>query len=320
MSSFTLSSFTLSAARLPLSARETPGDAAQLARVVSEAYAAGTCIYPLGGETGLGFGLPATRPGLGLSLGKLFGVVDYPARDMTITVEAGITMATLAETLRREGQRLPIDVPRADRATLGGVIATNFSGPRRFGAGTLRDYVIGIHAVDGTGMPFKAGGRVVKNVAGYDLCKLLVGSLGTLAVITQVTLKVRPVPEASALLYHELKSFTAAEERLAALAKSQTTPIAVELLAGPAWRDDQALVPLSSEAVGRLVVGLEGTADEVAWMQLRLTEEWAEQGARAMRVEPGEVPALWQRLAEFPARMQSTALVLRSAAKNLRPR
>ena len=80
-------------------------------------------------------------------------------------------------------------------ATLGGVVACSASGPRRFGFGTMRDYVIGIHAVDGRGMAFKGGGRVVKNVAGYDFCKLLTGSLGTLGVITQVTLKIRPLPD-----------------------------------------------------------------------------------------------------------------------------
>src|SRR5690606_32325083 len=116
-------------------------------------------------------------------------VIDYPARDMTITVEAGITWEQLEAELAKEGQWLPVDVARAEAATVGGAIACNTSGPRRFGYGTLRDYVIGIHAVDGQGMQFKGGGRVVKNVAGYDFCKLLTGSFGTLAVITQVTLK-----------------------------------------------------------------------------------------------------------------------------------
>ncbi len=127
-------------------------------------------------------------------------VIDYPARDMTITVEAGIRIAELNRILATENQRLPIDIPQADQATLGGVIATNWSGLRRFGCGTMRDYVIGISAIDATGRRFSAGGRVVKNVAGYDLCKLLVGSNGELAIITQVTLKLRPLPETSALV------------------------------------------------------------------------------------------------------------------------
>src|SRR5262249_13131056 len=130
----------------------------------------------------------------------LHQVIDYPARDMTITVQAGITIAKLQEVLHAENQRLPVDVPLADRATLGGVLATNTSGPRRYGFGTLRDYVIGISAVNDLGEEIKVGGRVVKNVAGYDLCKLFIGSLGTLGIISQVTLKLRPLPEEQAFV------------------------------------------------------------------------------------------------------------------------
>src|SRR6478736_2819398 len=125
------------------------------------------------------------------------GTALYPARDMTITVQAGVTIARLRDVLKAEGQQLPVDVPFPDRATLGGAVATNASGPRRFGHGTLRDYVIGISVVDDRGEEMKGGGRVVKNVAGYDLMKLYTGSLGTLGIITQLTLKVKPRPEAS---------------------------------------------------------------------------------------------------------------------------
>ncbi|OYV80387.1 MAG: hypothetical protein B7Z73_19035, partial [Planctomycetia bacterium 21-64-5] len=177
---------------LPLTATVEPATQSELVEQVRAAFGSDTPLYPIGGGTSLGYGVPPKQKGLGVRLTGLNRIVDYPARDMTITVEAGITMSVLAAELAREGQRLPVDAAQSDRATLGGLIATNFSGPRRYGYGTLRDYVIGISAVDGRGTPFKAGGRVVKNVAGYDLCKLLTGSLGTLAVISQVTLKVRP--------------------------------------------------------------------------------------------------------------------------------
>ncbi len=133
-------------------------------------------------------------------------------------------------------------MPQPAAATLGGVVATAFSGPRRYGYGTMRDYVIGITAVDGRGTPFKAGGRVVKNVAGYDFCKLLTGSLGTLGVITQVTLKVRPLPERSRVSgVRTARSDAVAERLLAALVDSATTPTAVELLLGPRWREHASL-------------------------------------------------------------------------------
>ena len=158
------------------------------------------------------------RRASGLSLAGLNRVVDYPARDMTITVEAGITHGRAWPTCwppSGNGCRSTCRTPT--EATLGGVVATALSGPRRYGHGTMRDYVIGISAVDGRGMPFKAGGRVVKNVAGYDFCKLLTGSLGTLGVITQVTLKIKPRPEASALASATLRDLDTAERLLAAL-------------------------------------------------------------------------------------------------------
>src|SRR5437762_40368 len=151
----------------PMADTITPADQSSLLAAVRAAYEAGTAVYPIGGGTSLEYGLSAARPGIELSLAKLNRVIDYPARDMTTTVEAGITMASLAETLAAERQRLPVDAPQADRATLGGLIATNWSGPLRYGHGTIRDYVIGINAIDGRGVPFKGGGRVVKNVAGY---------------------------------------------------------------------------------------------------------------------------------------------------------
>ena len=185
---------------LPISDTIAPGDAAGIAQTIADCFHDGTPVYPVGGGTSLDYGLPAKLPGIGLSLGGLTQIVDYPARDMTITVEAGITMQALAETLAAAGQRFPVDVPNAGQATLGGVVATNWNGPRRFGQGTVRDYVLGVQAVDGRGVGFKGGGRVVKNVAGYDFCKLLTGSLGTLGVITQLTLKLKPIPERLAWL------------------------------------------------------------------------------------------------------------------------
>jgi glycolate oxidase FAD binding subunit len=286
---------------LPLTHTVAPETEAALVEAVRQAYADSTPVYPIGGGTSLDYGVPPRQSGIGVSLTGLNRVIDYPARDMTITVEAGITMARLAQTLAAEGQRLPIDTPQAEQATLGGVIATNFSGPRRYGLGTIRDYVIGIAAVDGRGILFHGGGRVVKNVAGYDFCKLLTGSLGTLGVISQVTLKVRPRPEASALIACGLAEVERAEPLLAALVTSRTAPTAIELLAGPAWDDDVAFEP-GTHAPLRLVVGFEGTRVEVAWQVGQLQDEWRALGVTASQVVASEqTPGLWNGLTEFPA-------------------
>lgn len=289
--------------------RVSPESPTELADIVRAASADGTPVYPLGGETALNYGQPAKTPGIGLSLSKLARVIEYPARDMTITVEPGITISDLARTLAAEGQRLPIDAPDADRATLGGLIATNHSGPLRYSHGTLRDYVIGIAAVDGQGRTFHGGGRVVKNVAGYDFCKLLTGSLGTLGVITQVTLKVKPLAPATALVVCDVADWNTAERLLAGLVKSATTPAFVELLSGPAWLQD-----IPGMGVARLLVGLEGTAAEVEWMQRTLTSELQSQGVRPELLSEQASAALRQRLIEFPAEA-AAPIVLKAAVR-----
>jgi glycolate oxidase FAD binding subunit len=303
---------------LPLRATLTPASQEETQAAVQDAYRQNTPLYPIGGGTSLDHGLPAREPGLGLSLTGLKRVVDYPARDLTITVEAGMTLAALRETLAAEHQWLPIDAPEPETATLGGLIATNFSGPRRFGYGTMRDYLIGVTAIDGRGVMFHGGGRVVKNVAGYDFCKLLIGSLGTLGVVVQATLKVKPLPEASAFVVQPLAKLADAEPLLQALVNSRTTPAAVELLAGPAWAADPALASVQTGQA--LVVGLEGTAPEVEYMQRQLLEEWRPLGAGGYAVAQEQVQGLWERLTTFTAQRQELVIqasVLPSAVVGL---
>ena len=285
---------------LPLTETIIPSGQEAVAEAVRQAWQAGTPVYPIGGGTHPAWGAGPGTPGLGLSLAGLARVVDYPARDLTITVEAGVTLAALAERLAAEGQRLPVDVAFPSRATVGGAVAVNAAGPRQFRWASMRDYVIGIRAVDGTGTPFGGGGRVVKNAAGYDLCRLLCGSFGTLGVIVQVTLMVRPMPETSAFVACELSDLDAAEDLLARLIQTRTLPAAVELLAGPAWQGDPALGPLGQPGAVRLAVGLEGSLVEVEWMIAQLKQEWRQAGIPSPLTLVGRrADPLWDRLAHF---------------------
>ena len=291
---------------VPITETLAPTDQEELIAAVAECYSGETPVYPLGGATSLNFGLPAKADGVGLSTASLNKVIDFPARDLTITVEAGITMAELSAALAQEKLCLPIDVPQPEAATLGGVIATNWNGPRRYGQGTVRDYVIGIAAVDGRGKPFKGGGRVVKNVAGYDFCKLLTGSLGTLGIITGATLRLKPIPQRSTLMAVRVESYEQAENLLTELVHSTATPTAIELLCGPPWNDDPAIGPLLSDASTgsqpmALVVGLEGSEGEVKWMIETLGRTWQAQGASSsVTLLDEDASALWKRLADFP--------------------
>ena len=164
---------------LPLTKTLTPADQADAAGAVRAAYGEKTAVYPIGGGTRLDYGTWPTDPGVGLSLEKLNRLVDYRPDDLTITVEAGMTMTELSKILAQRRQQLHIDVAMPDRSTVGGVAAVNSSGPRRFAHGTMRDFVLGFSAVDGQGTVFSGGGRVLKNAAGYNMGRLMAGSLGT---------------------------------------------------------------------------------------------------------------------------------------------
>jgi glycolate oxidase FAD binding subunit len=177
-------------------ARAIPTDAAECARVLAEATRERRTVRIIGSGTKSYVGdVAATDLEVGTS--RLAGVIDHEPADLTVTVGAGMRIADLAKVLERAGQFLPLDPPHADDATIGGVIAANSNGFWRARYGAVRDLLIGTRTALADGTVALAGGRVVKNVAGYDLDKLLVGSFGTLGVIVEATLKVLPVPVAS---------------------------------------------------------------------------------------------------------------------------
>ncbi len=181
-----------------------PGSADELARVLRCANAAGLSVVPRGGGTKLGWGNPPQGADLVLSTARLDQVLEHAWADMTATVEAGSTVGRFQQTLGEHRQRLALDPLWPERATIGGILATNDSGSFRVRFGALRDLIIGITLALPDGTLAKSGGKVVKNVAGYDLPKLATGSLGTLGVITQAIFRLYPLP-------HEVRSvnFTA---------------------------------------------------------------------------------------------------------------
>jgi len=243
-------------------------------------------LVPLGGRTAVHYGFPIAKPATVVSTLSLSRTRDYPARDMTVTVEAGMRIDDLTAMLHQERQQLPVDVSQSHRATIGGAIATNTSGPRRYGYGTFRDYVIGITAVDARGRLFHAGGQVVKNVAGYDVCKLLVGSLGTLAVITQVTLKLKPLPESFGLLWAAFSGLEAIEAALEQLARSAARPVLLDVLdgrsAGEVLAESRLDLPAEHPV---LVVGVEGTKNECHWQAEALRDELRTVSPAAQSIE-----------------------------------
>jgi glycolate oxidase FAD binding subunit len=278
-----------------------PGSTVELGDLVRRAAAENYALYPVGGATLLGVGLPPERPGWAIDTRGLAAVIEYPARDMTITVGAGIVLAQLQRTLAAEHQRLPVDVPQPESATLGGALAVNVSGPRRYGFGTLRDYLIGITTVNDEGQEVKAGGRVVKNVAGYDLCKLHVGALGTLGILTQVTLKLRPRPDAQALV-----AFGCASPRLGTVLdlvhQTRTRPVCIDLLNSRAARAIAAQNIVLPEAPWVVVVGFEDSTPAVYWQVQQLLVEVATTGIQGVEARAASAAdSLWLALVELTA-------------------
>jgi glycolate oxidase FAD binding subunit len=253
---------------------ERPQSVAELCAIVRNCADLKTAIYPVGGGTMLDYGMPPAQPGIALSTGALNQVIDYPARDLTITVQAGVTIQKLQETLAAENQWLPIDVPLPETATIGGAIACDVSGPRRYGYGTLRDYVIGITVVNDRGEETHAGGRVVKNVAGYDMMKLHTGALGTLGVITQVTLKVKPRPEDRASLSYCIFGDEQVRGFLDAVPQSKTQPYEVILVL-------QCTMSNTEQNRRYALVRFAGSPTAVDWQTVTFEAELARRFGRA---------------------------------------
>jgi glycolate oxidase FAD binding subunit len=226
-----------------------PLDTAQVAEVLRAAAAHGLSVVPRGGGTKLSWGTPPTTADVLLDVGALDQVVDHAAGDLIVVSQAGARLSDLQDVVRRGGQRLALD-ETVSGATIGGTLATNASGPRRVATGTSRDLLIGITVVRADGVVAKAGGRVVKNVAGYDLGKLMIGSFGTLAVITEAVFRLQPLPAASRWVSTPVAEPADAQRLVLSVLHGQAVPAAVE-------------VEWSTDGPGAVHVLLEGREDGV---------------------------------------------------------
>ncbi len=251
-SHYTLFSLEPHAVALPASAEE--------AQAVVRG-AAGQSVVPWGGGCRQGLGYPPERYNLALSTLRLNQITEYEPADLTITAQAGVTIAQIQAVLAAQGQCLPLDIARPEAQTLGGVIATRAHSLTRLSGGSVRDLLLGVSVVNSAGELIKGGGKVVKNVAGYDLPKLYCGSLGTLGLITEASLKVAPLPEASATTALPLDSSHNSEDVLDHLLGSELAPSFLFLLSPLAASQ---IMPDAHDAQ-YVVLGFDGDAEAVAW-------------------------------------------------------
>jgi FAD/FMN-containing dehydrogenase len=205
------------------------------------------------------------------NLATLNRLLEHKPEDMTATAEAGLTLAEMQKQLALRGQWLPIDPPHPESLTVGALLAANASGPRRFGYGTIRDYVIGLKVVLADGRLVSCGGKVVKNVAGYDLARLFIGSRGSLGVIVEATFKLRPLPETERFVQAQCESLDQAEQLLDAVLNSDVAPVVLDLYqSGGTLSPKGPLLDQSARAKSdtrpiSLVAGFAGTTQDVDW-------------------------------------------------------
>jgi len=235
----------------------SPATVDELCRCVAAIAEADGALIPVGMGSRLTVGRPPRRYDVALSTRRLRQVLAHEAADMTVSVEAGVTLAELNALLGQSGQHLPLDPPHPERTTIGGLIAADASGPLRVSHGKVRDLLIGIKAVLADGTLVKGGGRVVKNVAGYDLMKLFTGSYGSLGIIVEATFKLRPLPEHEVAIVVPAATTAAATTTALALLSAALAPLSVDMLNGAGARR----CAIDGPAV---VVSCGGLEDEIA--------------------------------------------------------
>jgi glycolate oxidase FAD binding subunit len=242
---------------------------AELEAAVRAAATAGLSMLPAGLGAHLTIGMPPDRIDCVLSTARLNGIVEHAAADMTVTVRAGATAADIATALSRAGQWLPLDPPMPLRTTVGGLLAANLTGLLRPSQGAVRDLTIGLRAVRADGRVIGSGGRVVKNVAGYDLHKAFIGSHGTLGIMVEATFKVRPRPEGEMTLVVVCSSFDAASRLVTAVREAAVEPLWMAV-AGAGVLDGKQRSD-SEGSAATLVIGLGGGARTLDVQRDRIT-------------------------------------------------
>ncbi len=313
-----------------------PESPEELAAALHAAAEVGLAVIPRGQGTKLSLGNPPRAGQVALSLAKLNRILEYTPEDLTVTVQAGARLAEVQAVLAQRGQHLALDPPFVEHSTIGGILATNASGPRRLKYGAARDLVIGIRVAQVDGAITHAGGKVVKNVAGYDLMKLYIGSLGTLAVIVEATFKLHPLPPAERSLAAAFPTFAQAQDAALRLLRSPFLPAAFAVLtpdlfaalerpggwqgletpgacAVLAWsagvdalvqRQSSEIEKMLHEAGAAAIAPADGPASRALWQSLlrRRAEDWERPGGLFLKAA-----ILTNRVAAFCERARAVA-------------
>jgi glycolate oxidase FAD binding subunit len=274
----------------------SPGSAEEISKVLLYANTEKLSVVPRGNGTMMAAGGIPKNMDIVLSLLRLNRITDYDVANLSLSVEAGMTLAEVQKKLANggKGNFLPLDPPHSGKATIGGIIATNASGPKRYLYGTARDLLLGVKAVSPEGDLIAFGGKTMKNVSGYDMTKLLIGTGGGLGIITAITTKLLPLPEASATLLASFDSLAVTGPFIRKIIHSVLLPSAVELI------DGKAAERLGEKSKYLLAFSLEGVEEAVQRQITEISGSAKKDGATTVKVLKGaEDENFWIRVRDF---------------------
>jgi len=296
-----------------------PGSAEEAAELVRLSASDNLAVMSTGSRSKIGIGASPVRYDVAIDMRRLDRIVAYDPGDLTLSVESGIPLRVLAKELAERRQFLPLGVPFFDRATVGGTIASGVDTPLRQQFGTARDYILGMEFVTGEGNLAKSGGRVVKNVTGYDLHKLMIGALGTLGIITKINFRTFPQPPASRGFIASFDTADAALDLRYRISRSPLSPATLEILspgvaelfygAAAAKIVAEPLRPDTiSDAMWTLTTGFSGSERVLARYEVELRRMAKGAGAIDATVLTEDLPGVWSRKREFiPIALASSA-------------
>ncbi len=295
----------------PRRAIALPHTVDELSEMLSFAMSEGLTVIPAGAGTWLNMGNPPVRAHLIISTAQMNRVLEYEPADLTATVEAGCTLSGFNQQAAQHRQWIPLDPFGSDSSTLGAIVATASSGPMRCAYGTPRDWVIGMQVVHAYGLTTRAGGKVVKNVAGYDLCKLYTGSYGTLGIITEISFKLFALPPAERTLILAADDINKACELAARLRTSDVQPTAMELLSANV---NEAAIEIATSSDGKYALALQFIGDDetIRWQIEEATRIGA--GFKSLKLSMDAAAKFWEAYRETEI-SQEWDLIFKLSAK-----
>jgi len=280
----------------------TPGTTDEISKIVAYANQEHRAIVPRGNGTKMEMGGIPKKVDIVLSTGRLNRIKDRDCENLTLSAESGLTLGEAQRDLMKVGKGyfLPLDPPFTDNATLGGIVATNSSGPRRLLYGTARDMIIGAKAVFPNGDVVVSGGKTVKNVSGYDMCKLLIGSYGTLGILCEMTFKLLPLPEKEATLGLSFAEIEDADGFVRELRGSPLIPSSIEILNGIAVQKMRYPIFMPPNGNYLVVVGLDGVPESIDRQVSEMSEIGKKHGTlEAVTLNSEKHRAFWVAFRDF---------------------